>query len=425
MQFPESLPLSERAPWVGAIGTDPRMAGTLRLVESVASGLANGPERATEPTLASGLAGQCLLYGYLVVAGRPGWDAILEDSIAAAAGLVEQAGATTFRGLSLYGGVVGVAWVIEHLRRIGAVRVDEDPNADVDLAVEEALRRSSWSEPFDLIFGLVGMAIYLLERLPSDRAADGLNRIVEHLDALSDVDDERARWRSPLLPPGSPNADIYASGLYDLGMAHGCAGIIAVLARMAAAGIAPGRCEALLRRAVRYLLEQRLPPGNPSMFPSFVVQDRTPQPSRLAWCYGDPGIAVAVLMAGEVLGDTELRREALEIGRHAAVRSEATGVLDATVCHGSAGLGLLFRRLHGLAADDVFDEAAIRWTVDTLAGDRGSADAPEFWVWNALESRYERRQGFLDGEAGIALFLLHACSGVAPDWDRVLLTSGL
>jgi hypothetical protein len=135
-----------------------------------------------------------------------------------------------------------------------------------------------------------------------------------------------------------------------------------------------------------------------------------PEPSRSAWCYGDPGIAAALLGAARSVGETAWEKEALAIARRAAERPpDGTGVRDAGLCHGAAGLGHLFNRMF------------------QATGDERLGKASRFWLERTLEMRERPSEhsdrGILEGVAGIALALLAAVSSTPPEWDRMLLVS--
>jgi hypothetical protein len=139
--------------------------------------------------------------------------------------------------------------------------------------------------------------VYTLERLAgrSDAsrlaALDCLKRVIDHLARTAERrPDGITWWNSPdwLIPQ---TRDKYPRGYYNLGLAHGVPGVIALLASACAAGVETDRARPLLDGAVCWLLAQDLPAG----FPAWVVGDETAAPARLAWCYGDLGAAVSLL----------------------------------------------------------------------------------------------------------------------------------
>src|SRR5207249_4814388 len=89
---------------------------------------------------------------------------------------------------------------------------------------------------------------------------------------------------------------------------------------------------------------------------------------RSAWCYGDPGVGAALFCAARSINEPKWERDALDIARTAARRPpERSGVVDAGLCHGAAGLGHIFNRLYQATGDEVFAQAARFWFSRTLA----------------------------------------------------------
>ena len=120
------------------------------------------------------------------------------------------------------------------------------------------------------------------------------------------------------------------------------------------------------------------------------------------------------------------REKAIDIGAWAAaVPPEESGVVDAGICHGAAGLGHMFNRLYQSSGDERFADAARRWFAQVLQS-RGEGGIAGFRAWNPEPSApepYLDEPGLILGTAGIAAALAAACSDVAPEWDRMFLMS--
>jgi hypothetical protein len=203
--------------------------------------------------------------------------------------------------------------------------------------------------------------------------------------------------------------------------------VIALLGGASAAGIAPARARRLLEGAVSWLLSQKLPPDTGSSFAAWTVPGVTAVPVRSAWCYGDPGIAVALLCASRAVVNISWEREALEIARRAAARPpDDAGVRDAGLCHGAAGLAQLFNRMYQATGDACLGDAARFWFARTLELRRPGCGIAGY---SACESRpgeparWRDDPGLLTGATGIALALLAAVTPIEPAWDRMLLVS--
>lgn len=405
-------------------------------------------------SVAGGRAGIALFHAYLSEALAA--DPVAADRQAELAGqrLDEaiEALATTPMSVGLYSGFPGIAWTAEHLgRRVeaepqgepeepeeatpengedGEDGEDGDVNAEIDTALLEALQRSPWNDQYDLISGLVGLGVYAVERFPRPSGVRCLEAVIDRLEELAERRGDEVTWFTApeLLPPESREQTPH--GYYNLGVAHGVPGVIALLGDACRLGVRSERARPLLDGAVRWLLGQRLPessePGG-FCYASFVGQGIERRASRLAWCYGDPGIAATLLAAARSVGRPDWEREALDIAvRSASAVPERAGVRDAGLCHGAFSLAHLFNRFHhagGGADGELFAGAARDWYRRGL--DLRQPDRPlgGFVAWGPKEDRemtWLDDAGFLTGAAGIGLALLAGLTDIEPEWDRLL-----
>lgn len=371
------------------------------------------------PSLAGGDAGQAFFFTYLALA-RPdqGYDDIAME-------LLERATEATGEMQAppgFYSGFSGVAWVLEHLRGRLFEEDGEDPGEEVAAALVEHLGLTPWMGHYDVISGLSGFGVYALERLPRSGGRECLERVVERLSELAVRRPDGIAWLTTPHLMIERERESSPEGNYNVGVAHGVPGVLPVLAGACAAGL---DARELLDGAVAWVLAQRLPEEGDASFPYTVTEEVDPKPTRLAWCYGDLGIAVALLAAARMVGEESWEREAVAIGRKAARRRlDGSGVIDAGVCHGAAGAGHLFNRLYQATGDPAFREAAVYWIEQTLQMQKPGEGIGGYQVWvvgEGTELAWRPDPGFLTGSAGIALALLAAATGVEPEWDRVLL----
>ena len=184
----------------------------------------------------------------------------------------------------------------------------------------------------------------------------------------------------------------------------------------------------LLHDSARFLLARRQDPSVGSSFSTAYAPWEPPSGSRLAWCYGDPGVAAALLAAARAAGEPAWERAALEIALAAAERTgPATGIRDAGICHGAAGLGHLFNRMYHTTGEKRLGEAARFWFERALAFREPGQGIGGYRSWGVLggpdELGWRDDSGFLEGTAGVGLALLGAVSEVEPAWDRILTVS--
>jgi hypothetical protein len=227
---------------------------------------------------------------------------------------------------------------------------------------------------------------------------------------------ERPGWFIP--PPQVTDTPASPSGEAVTGIAHGIAGPVAFLAAAAAAGMTVDRQGEAVHVAANWLVRWRCAGTWPPAITGAELASGIPDPMpgrRDAWCYGTPGIARALIMAGHALRDRDLiraARNALDFMAEREARNwDAAGP---TVCHGYSGVLLSTMR----DADAIAACAAERVV---------AAFNPRF----RYEFRHESdsipadRPGLLTGAAGIALALADysalPCPAVPTPWDAALL----
>ena len=351
-----------------------------------------------------------ILRAYLAADGSvPDDDDATTTHVAAA--LAAQA--RTQRELGLHGGLAGVGWTIAHLA--------SDENAEeiccsIDAALLRALE-SDWAGPYDLISGLVGIGVYALEREAAGHAL--VARVLERLHATAQQRGSGLAWITPASQLPDWQREQAPDGYWNLGIAHGIPGIIAWCARCIACGVEEVRAKELVTGAASYLLdaEPLTPAGR---FSAWHVRGGAPSGDRTrpAWCYGDLGVAAALVAAAQV--DPRWQDDARALARSCEERASHASVRDTAICHGAAGIAHVFHRMYQATGDDVLADAARRWLAITLEmrTDHAHAGFPAF---DGATLAWRADPTLLSGAAGVALVLHAMVSDVEPLWDRSLL----
>ena len=307
---------------------------------------------------------------------------------------------------SLYSGFVGIAWAVELVDQLLGTG-DENPSGDIDDALARLLGKYPEQAPYDLVHGLTGLGVYALARWPRPGAAQCVLGVIEQLARRARDDRDGIFW----LTPPSSHCHAYWSGGVDLGVAHGIAGVIPFLARAHRLDLARQTVRPLLDGAVDWLLAHMIDTASGPTVPYLVADGVEPAPARSAWCHGNPGVAVALLLAARDAAESAWAAVATELAMTAAIRPPyQAGVTDAGLCHGSAGLAHLFNRMYQLTAEPVL------------------ADAARFWIERTFELCFAagpacKGPGLLEGVAGVALAMEAASTTVEPAWDQMMLVS--
>ena len=375
------------------------------------------PPRDTDPTLAEGHAGIALFVANAEREKNVPNIACCQDVAVSVLTRALQDLDDRWRTPYLYSGIVGPAWALCYMFNQFGGAVDLSLQELEDQLIELCAASDSALEP-DLIYGFNGIGVYALERWPSKFTSDCIPLLIERL--------ANASWS-------------------DLGLAHGAAGVIAFLS--AAARLDSGwrtHITPVVKQHVDRLLQQRLPANETTCaFPSEIGGG----PTRLGWCLGDTSIAVALLAAGTAFDREDWCSTARELALAAAKRPRGfSGVVDAGLCHGAAGLGHVFNRLFQATGEQRLALAAregISVALDMPARPAAPILLPQsklfgktmempadgiagFSAWTYSEGvgwHWVPDRGFLTGVAGIGLALMAAIDEHEPTWDRVLLLS--
>ena len=275
-----------------------------------------------------------------------------------------------------------------------------------------AAARPALSE-FDLVRGLTGLGAYLLHFEPDPwllrQVLQYLVRLTEPVSAGDAAGIAAPGWWSADTPNLRTRTD---GGHANLGMAHGIAGPLALLALAARKGITvTGQAEAIDR--ICAWLDAWCQPGAAGpWWPAWITladlrDGRASQlgPARPSWCYGTPGLARAQQLAAIARHDRTRQADAENaLARCVSDQAQTARLSEPGLCHGWAGT------------------LAATWHAARDAASRHLAAAPEPLARALAESAHgDHPYGLINGYAGAAL-MLHAIATQAPGrWAGCLL----
>jgi lantibiotic biosynthesis protein len=257
--------------------------------------------------------------------------------------------------------------------------------------------------------------------------------ILERLVALSRETEGLPRWHTPAEASGGWMRSTYPEGHLNCGLAHGIPGPLALLSLAKLQGTAvPGLEEAIDRIAdwlTAHCVRDAWGVNWPSAVPLIRSDDRLIPGeheglagTHAGWCYGSPGVARALWLAGRARKNSVYSGLALDAMRAVIGRTpEARGLSSPALCHGLAGLlciTMRFRNEFRDAALTSFGRTVCRAIMDmyepeTLLGYRTTEPGG---------GRIDQA-GLLDGAPGVAMVLLAASTTQLPAWDRIFLIS--
>ncbi|QBD82915.1 hypothetical protein EPA93_45925 [Ktedonosporobacter rubrisoli] len=277
---------------------------------------------------------------------------------------------------------------------------------------------------YDHLHGLAGMGTYLLCRCHIPAVAETLQTVLSALIYLTEEKDGIPHWFTPF---EHIDAEIlkkkYPEGYLNCGFAHGIPGLLALLSIARSCKVEVPGLENGIRRAADWLIQHRMTDAWGINWPAVFPLGKSFSPiggSRTAWCYGIPGVARALWLAGQALDYAPYREAALE-GMYSVYRQPDTTrqIEPAGFCHGLAGLLHITLRFASETQDERFVEVA-----NTLCEQFVANYQPEaLFGYRALGTgRYPMDlPGLLYGAAGNVLVLLASATSHEPIWDRLFL----
>lgn len=311
-------------------------------------------------------------------------------------------------------GVSGICWCINHLVMHKFIDKDNLEIIEVfDLHLGRNALKDSSIAYYDYLHGSCGTFIYLLKRIQNLNIKQYEREFINSLDCSKIAIENSCYWESKI------------GNVKNISISHGIASICVFLAKAYELNLNKVKAKELATQGIKFILNQEnlSTEGLISKYPSFYHVDSgvpTNNNSRLGWCYGDLGIAFALWHYSQVFHDKTIEHKAIDIMLFSAQRRNlnTNAVIDASLCHGTAGIALIFRRMYLNTGMIEFKEAFDYWIEQTLLMSK-YPEAPVGYKANMKTDSI----GFLEGISGIGLVLLSFFEKEDTHWDECLLLS--
>lgn len=380
-------------------------------------------DEASHPSLLRGLSGDVLCGWYL---RKLDGDLVAADRLDEAVERLQNSAETVQGHPDMSDGITGMAWLFELL-----LAEQDDPyipgfNRTVDQFLTRLVAEDCWNGELEYVMGLSGIGAYAARRWRQSGDQSLYRQVIEAYERNAEWQGNLCTWATPAksvfqLDTGDPET---TEGVqYNLGLAHGVPGMIAALLPAVDSPELGAKARPLVIGACDWLRLQAQDPAYHGSY--FSTLANVPGKSRLGWCYGDLPIALTLLRVGKQLNRRDYVDFAHRVAEHAAGRDAEDGIVwDAGLCHGGAGLCLMFLLLDRLEPRAVYRKAAEYWFRDVMARYErdGVAGFDAFRTdEETMEHYQEPATGFLSGYGGVALCLTVA-AGLEPDWvDGILI----
>ena len=323
-----------------------------------------------------------------------------------------------FRISSYSEGISGILFTLSILNAEKIITIDKNEIlTPFNLFLKDCIIKEFKNNNYDYLHGALG---YCINFLDGDTDIDIVDYIYEELERISDDYEEKGcawKWTNTISKQTG----------YNLSLSHGIPSIIYFLSKIYLICSDKASAYDLLSKAIIYLNSNMQPfHKNGSYFSGWVKDNNEIEKSRLAWCYGDMGIAFSLWQAGVNTFTQKWKDLAVEIMLHSATRRDIVneGVKDAGLCHGSSGVGFMFSKMYNYTNRLEFKEAANFWLNETMKFANSGNGLVNITTYRTIANGDEINDPFfLKGIAGTGLFLLSAISEIEPVWDRTLLLS--
>lgn len=207
----------------------------------------------------------------------------------------------------------------------------------------------------------------------------------------------------------------------NISISHGIASICIFLTKTYSSNLNKLKSKELAMESINFILNQEniFTKDLISKYPSF-CRINSKNNSRLGWCYGDLGIAMAFWHYSQVFQDKVIEQKAIDIFLFNSKRRDLdlNAVIDASLCHGTSGIALIFYRMYINTHIELFLETAQYWLNQTLVMSK-HIDG----IVGYKSNNKDNSINLLTGISGIGLALLTMLSGDNFDWDECLLLS--
>ena len=386
-----------------------------RKLAGIAEILCDSSDKFNNPGVLAGVSGLALfMYYYARFTGENKYAEFCEQALVKAVEMINNG----YTYHTFCSGISGLAWTCEHLEQNGFIDRDNiSVFKDLDAYLLSCMEKDLEMKNYDYLHGGLGVGYYFLsKRSPNKKYIQSLYLGLQK--AAIEGKDDAIKWESIMPESGKT--------IFNISLSHGMSSIVVVLTKLTKLYPNVVLIKTLLLNTISYILQQQLSNPTVSYFPSFSLEsDEILHPSRLGWCYGDLGIAQALLQAAIALGNKWHERAAIEILLHNCDRRDLNEnrVIEAGLCHGASGISHIFNRLYHNYQIDAFKEASVYWMEKTLEMSYFSDGLAGYKSWRGDKDGWENHYSLLEGIIGIGLSIISLMNPYLMNWDECLLLS--
>jgi lantibiotic biosynthesis protein len=318
-----------------------------------------------------------------------------------------------FYGSTFCNGAAGLGYVLEVATKENLVDIEEDSIKSLDeYLFTKTKHQLIHTNRHDFLHGAIGVIYYFITKLPDPIVATYCYELVQLFCDKAQYNEE-GTWFKNIIIEEDKEEDINCS------LSHGQSSFLIVLCLAYSKGILVENIPLLVKKGIDLLMHYKSKTNYEenkfSIFPTSITNGKPVFSSRLAWCYGDLNIALALYNAGTIFKNEAWINEADEITEASIKRDSeiSNGNTDSHLCHGSAGLAQLYKAIFNFTNLEIHKDAWHYWIRKTV----------EIYLPKEIENNFyaNKESELLEGLVGVNLCLLSYISNENLHWNKILL----
>jgi len=321
-------------------------------------------------------------------------------------------------------GFDGVGILLSNLKECKIIDSD-DLLIDIEPYLVQSIKLTIANNNYDLLYGSIGKIQYLLGNNNSNKFIFKtlIDSIIDNLYKTRIEINGRIFWSE------------LDSDKINLGLSHGLTSVFVFLIKLKELKIQNKLINKLIKGIIKsYTYFENKTNGICLFGSGFPYSKTTTSHSRLAWCYGDLGIAYAFLYGSNVLNDKKLKIKYYEIldlllqrgiSDSGLVHFHNYSFFDTGFCHGLSGIYYILFKLNELEPNSLLESKLKYWenellkNMDLQLNIKGPIYYPSEKKVNK-DSYFIETETMLNGLGGVGLVLL-TMKYKRADWSSFFL----
>lgn len=286
------------------------------------------------------------------------------------------------------------------------------------------------TDDFEVILGWSGILRGLIE-FDNDFYDTDIKKVIkdvsEYLIDLGSISEKKPRWFINYEQLTDIEKESLEEGLYNNGMSHGIAGVLASLSILYLKGYRFNGLESSIENIRSWLLKNTLEHRNIEYIPNISLEKNNHRifNHRDAWCYGTPGVSMAIYISAMTDNNLNIKEKSIELFKNFSKRNpEEHKLISPTICHGFAGMLMLCMRFIKYGVDDSEINEITNYVFKKMMNFYKENTTIMFSDYELIKGKVKKvdKIGLLEGVTGVFL-VIQSLLYDENEWDQIFLLS--